>query len=117
MWVFHFKTGISTLHSRGLQTFSMEDHIADILKTRGPKLTQIKFEVAINNVGHRVMLPKKLVISEKKKVIISLAATNSAVHDQIDCIEVALSRKHCAIHLFCNCEKGPAGRSLAASAL
>ena len=34
-------------------------HIADILKTRRPKLTQIKLEVTVNNVGDRVMLPEK----------------------------------------------------------
>ena len=50
----------------------------------------------VNNIGNRVVLPEKLVIS-KKKVIISLAVTNYAVHDQIDRIKAALSRKHCAI--------------------
>ena len=45
----------------------MEGHIADILKTRGPKLTQIKLEVIVNNVGDCVMLPEKQVISKKKK--------------------------------------------------
>ena len=45
--------------NQGLQTFSREGHIADILKTRGPKLTQIKFEVTVHSVGDRVMLPKK----------------------------------------------------------
>ena len=44
----------------------MEGHIADIFKTRGPKLTQIKLGVTVNNVGDRVMLPEKWVISEKK---------------------------------------------------
>ena len=50
-------------------------------------------------------------------VIMSLAVTNYAVYDQIDSIKVALSRKHWAIHLCCNCEKGSAGHSLATPAL
>ena len=91
----------------------MENHIADILKTHGPKLTQIKLGVTVNNVEDRVMLPEKQVISKKKKVIVSLAVTNYAVRDQIDWIEVVLSRKHCTIHLFCNYEKGSTGSSLA----
>ena len=37
----------------------MEGHIADVLKTRGPKLTQIELEVTVNNVGDCVMLPEK----------------------------------------------------------
>ena len=52
-------------------------------------------------------------ISKKEKVTISLAVTNCAVRVQIDWIEVALSRKQCAIHFFCNYEKDSAGRSLA----
>ena len=54
-------------------------------------------------------------ISEKKKVITSLTVTNYGSRDQIDLIKVALSRKHCTVHLFCNCKKGqiwPAGRTL-----
>ena len=67
----------------------MEGHIADILKTLGPKLAQIKWEVTVNNVGNRVMLSKKKVIS-KKKVTISLAVTNYAVRVQIDWINETL---------------------------
>ena len=37
----------------------MEGHIADISKTRESKLAQIKLEVTVNSVGHRVMLPEK----------------------------------------------------------
>ena len=107
IWSCHFQ---SSKPGRGFQTFSMESLIADILITHGPKLTQIKLGVTVNNVGDCVMLPEKQVIS-KKKVVISLAVTNYAVRDQIDWIEV--SRKHCAIHLFCNYEKGSTGRSLA----
>ena len=40
-----FKVFMSILFSRDLQTFSMEGHIVDILKARGPKLTQINLEV------------------------------------------------------------------------
>ena len=43
----------------------MEGHIADILKTCGPKLTQIKLEVTVNNVGDRVMLPEKPDLQKK----------------------------------------------------
>ena len=52
----------------------MEGHIADVLKTRGPKLTQIDMKVMVNRV----------------EVIFSLAVSNDAVRDQIDWIEVAL---------------------------
>ena len=45
--------------SRGLGTSSMEGHIADILKIRGPKLTQIKLKVTVNKVGDRVISPEK----------------------------------------------------------
>ena len=34
-------------------------NIANILKTRGPKLTQIKLGITVNNVGDRVMLAAK----------------------------------------------------------
>ena len=79
----------------------MEGHIADILKTRGPKLTQIKLEVTVNNAGDRVV-SRKIDDLQKIKVIISLAITNDAVRDQIDWVEVVLSKKHRAIFLFCN---------------
>ncbi len=46
------------LYSRGLQTFSMEDHIDENLKTRGPKLTQSRWKLTVNNVGDRVLLPE-----------------------------------------------------------
>ena len=38
--------------------------------------------------------------------ITSLAVTNYAFRDQIDRIEVALSRKYCTVHLVCKYEKG-----------
>ena len=34
-------------------------NIANILETRGPKLTQIKLGITVNNVGDRVILPEK----------------------------------------------------------
>ena len=34
-------------------------NIANILKTRGPKFTQIKLGITANNLGDRVMLPEK----------------------------------------------------------
>ena len=37
---------------------------------------------------------------------LALAVTDYAFRDQIDRIKVALSRKHCTLHLFCKCEKG-----------
>ena len=48
----------------------------------------------------------------QKPGIISLAVTNCAFRDHIDWIEIPLSRKRCAIHLFCNYKKGSAGRIL-----
>ena len=45
----------------------MEGHIADMLKTCGPKLTQINLEVTINDVGDRVMLPEKCMKSDPQK--------------------------------------------------
>ena len=67
----------------------MDGHIADILKTRGPKLIQIKLVVTEYNVGDCVMLPQKQVTS-KKKITISLVVINDAVRDQIDWMKVAL---------------------------
>ena len=50
----------------------MEGHVADILKTRGPKLTQIKLEVTLNNVADRVILPETSVISKKRSLSLLL---------------------------------------------
>ena len=47
------------IYLRGLQNFSMEGHIADILKTGGPKLTQIRQKVTVSNVRDRVVLLEK----------------------------------------------------------
>ena len=49
-----------------VQTRFTEVHIADILKTRGPKLTQSRWELTVVSVGERAMLPKDKVISKKK---------------------------------------------------
>ena len=53
------------------------------------------------------MLPKNWVTSEKKGHHLS-RITSYALFYQIAWIEVTLSRKQCAVHLFCNCEKGSA---------
>ena len=50
-----------------------------------------------------------MISKKRKKFTVSLAVTNYAIRVQIDWIEVALTRKHCALHLFCNYEKGSAG--------
>ena len=44
---------------QGSPNFSIEGHIANILKTCGPKLTRINLEVTVSNVGDRAMLPEK----------------------------------------------------------
>ena len=46
----------------------MEGHIADILKTRGPKLTQIKLEVTVN----RVMLPEIQIVMNKEICLVKV---------------------------------------------
>ena len=48
-----------------------------------------------------VILPKNR-SPKKKKVITSLAVTNYDFPYQNDWIEVALSKKRCAVHLFFN---------------
>ena len=71
-----------------LQTFSTEDHIAEFLKLRVPKLGKCNCEVTVANVGARVMLPKRGDF-QQKKVVIFLAVISYAFRDQISWIEVA----------------------------
>ena len=45
-----------SIYTRVPQTFSTEGHIPDIFETRGPKLTQSRWEVTVSNIGERAML-------------------------------------------------------------
>ena len=47
-------------HVHCLVDKALEGHIADILKTRGPELTQSRWEPTISNVGKRVTQNKCL---------------------------------------------------------
>ena len=68
--------------SKVLQTFSTEGHVAEFLKPRVPKLGKCNSEVTVANVGVRVMLPEK-------EVVTFLAVISYASRDQIRWIEVA----------------------------
>ena len=65
-----------------LQTFSTEGHIAEFLKPRVPILGKCNCEVTVANVGARVMLPEK-------EVVTFLAVNSYASRDRIRWIEVA----------------------------
>ena len=45
----------------------MEGHIADLLKTLGPNLTQSREKVTASNAGGRVIFPKKIGDLQKKR--------------------------------------------------
>ena len=75
-----------------LQTFYTKGHIAEFLKPRVPKLDKYNCEVTVANVGARVMLPEKEVIS-KKKIVTFLAVISYVSRDQINWIEVAPHQK------------------------
>ena len=51
----------------------MGGHIAENLKTRGPKLTQSRRKLTVNNVGDRILLPEILVSFKKRSSPLSLS--------------------------------------------